>query len=102
MTKNEKNSRRKLLNRIRVSGFAAIEAALYLDTHPNDREALAALAGYCADKKAAVDEYEAEYGPLTFCSCSAHNGCCRVGNGLERDGYFAWATTPWPWEPEDC
>jgi len=83
------------MREIQIAGFSAIEAALYLDTHPYDKEALAALATYCAEKKAATERYEAEYGPITFCSCSA------IG---ERKGspYFKWALSPMPWELEDC
>ena len=33
-------SREQLLHRITLSGFACVEAALYLDTHPRDAEAI--------------------------------------------------------------
>lgn len=83
------------MREIQRASFSAIETALYLDTHPYDKEAIAALGAYCAAKDAAISKYEAEYGPITFCACSSYG---------EQNGkpYFRWATTPMPWELEDC
>ena len=92
MTKTDKISRRKLLNDVRKASFAALETALYLDTHPCDTKALEALNAYCAQKDAAVAAYEAQYGPLTVCSCK--------NTGPQPE--YEWATLPWPWELEDC
>ena len=80
---------------IQIACFSAIEAALYLDTHPYDSEAMEALKKYCAEKSAAIAAYEAEYGPITFCSCSA-----KAEEGTRP--YFKWALSPMPWEMEDC
>ena len=95
VTKPDNKSKRRLMREIQMAGFSAIETALYLDTHPYDKEAMAALSEFCAQKKAATERYEAEYGPITFCACSA------IG---EREGapYFKWALSPMPWELEDC
>ena len=71
MTKTDNKIKRKLMRDIQIAGLSAIETALYLDTHPYDKEALSALAEYCAQKNAATEKYEAEYGPITFCACSA-------------------------------
>lgn len=95
MTKTDSKSKRKLMRDIQIASFSAIETALYLDTHPCDKTAMEALAKYCAEKKVATARYEAEYGPITFCACSAE--------GAEDGRHeFSWATTPWPWELEDC
>lgn len=95
MNRAEPNSRQKAMRKIQIASFSAIETALYLDTHPNDREALAALKKYCAERDAATAEYEAEYGPITFCACSASG---EEGNRP----YFKWALSPMPWETENC
>ena len=79
------------MREIQIATFSAIETALYLDTHPCDAEAMAALAKYCAEKEEATARYEEEYGPITFCACNKDEA-----NGVKRE--FAWATTPWPWE----
>ena len=83
------------MRNIQMASFSAIETALYLDTHPYDKEAMDALKKYCAEKAAATAAYEAEYGPITFCSCSAQAE-------QENRPYFKWALSPMPWEPEDC
>ena len=95
MTKTDNKSKRRLMRDVQIATFSAIDTALYLDTHPYDTEALAALSRYCAEKAAATERYEAEYGPISVCSCSAQD---------ERDGkrYFRWALSPMPWELEDC
>lgn len=91
---------------IQRSGFFVTEAALYLDTHPFDKKAMDALADYCAEKRAAIAEYEAQYGPVTICSpCNADGyGEQRRYNtsGRFTPEVYSWATTPWPWENDDC
>ena len=83
------------MREIQIASFSAIETALYLDTHPYDREALAALKKYCVAKEEATARYEAAYGPITFCACNgAEDGDSRP--------YFKWALSPMPWEIEEC
>ncbi len=84
----ERKSRSKLINEIQIAGFAAVEANLYLDTHPYDTEALNALERYSEARLAAIDEYESLYGPLFA-----------FGNG-DSDSY-QWVKDPFPWEKED-
>lgn len=78
------NNREKLLRNLSSVQFALWELHLYLDTHPNDLEALAMHAQY--EKKLALlrAEYEEKYGPLSPA----------VGEGVE------WLKNPWPWENE--
>ena len=95
MNRTDTPNKRKAMRDIQMAEFSAIETALYLDTHPTDKEALAALGKYCAKKKAAVAAYESEFGPLTFCACS-------VGDGDTDRSVFKWALTPMPWETDDC
>ena len=65
--------------------FALIDAGLYLDTYPQDREALAYYEQMKAAHEAAVAEYEQKYGPLTANSAS----------GGDR---WTWIDGPWPWQ----
>lgn len=95
MNRTEAKSRQNALREIQIATFSAIETALYLDTHPYDGEAMAALKKYCAARDAAISGYESEYGSITVCACSS----------VAEDGgrpYFKWALSPMPWEIEDC
>lgn len=77
----------RLLAEIRALSFALVETNLYLDSYPEDREALAyfrKLRRELAEKTAA---YEAAYGPLTVMGATA-------------EGSWDWVRTPWPWESE--
>ena len=60
-----------------------LELGIYLDTHPQDTEALALFRQYTAMEKAARAAYEDRFGPLTQ---SAAGG----------DSY-RWLQEPWPW-----
>ena len=83
------------MRELQIACFSVVETTLYLDTHPYDKEALNALAEYCEKERLAKAAYEAEFGPLTSCACSAQNAEC------ERP-CFTWALSPMPWEPEEC
>lgn len=64
--------------------FAVIELNLFLDTHPNDCNAQAALAEACKKLECVKAKYN-EICPLTPCAAIA-------------DGKWNWSGTPWPWE----
>ncbi len=81
------NEREHLLQEIRKVAFAIQEAALYLDGHPNDAEALAYLKSNAALKAEAVAVYESKYGPFTHC-----------GGG--NTPTWKWVMTPFPWEED--
>ena len=95
MNRTDTQCRHKAMRNMQIASFSAIETALYLDTHPYDKEALAAMKKYCEETAAATAAYEAEYGPITFCACPM---CEEEGN----QPYFRWALTPMPWETEEC
>lgn len=77
-------NRDKLLSRVSKFGFAMQEYRLFLDTHPDDEEAIQLFNN--AEKKytSAKEEYEKQFGPLTL-------------NGLNSD---EWLKDPWPWQNE--
>ena len=79
----------QLLNRIQALSFATLEVALYLDTHPNHRNALAYYNRLKNELDAVTGEYEMTYGPLSQSSPVAH----------EENGWL-WVKQPWPWQAD--
>ncbi len=77
--------RRKLMEAVYANGFAADDARLFLNTHPNCKEALDYYNKKVSLYNQAVDRYEEKFGPI------------RPEKG-GADGSWSWATTPWPWE----
>lgn len=82
---NEKNA---LWKELFVSSFAVDDVILYLDTHPNDVQALRYYHDAVAKRNAAKDAYEAQFGPVTVDGVNAANG-------------WTWEQGPWPWEGGD-
>ena len=83
--------RQDLLHWINVVSFAVNDAQLFLDTHPDDQEALCFFHEYSKLRKEALMEYAKYYGPLTI--DSAHAAC--------KDKW-AWIHEPWPWQEGGC
>lgn len=81
------DTRRKLLKELSAKQFALVEMVLYLDTHPNDKAAIAKKAELKTEVKKLTREFEEKYGPLTF----------GVDTGEHE---FEWVNDPWPWEKE--
>jgi len=75
------SDRHSLLCCLMAADFALHETRLYLDTHPCDEAAKAALKEYSAQAARLREEYERSYGPVTAQSVEA--GC--------------WVNDPWPW-----
>ena len=67
--------------------FAIQELGLYLDTHPNDMEALDLFNEYVEQYSAAMQQYEQKHGPMN-----------QMAAGL--NGRYEWTDGPWPWEFE--
>ena len=68
--------------------FVSHELRLYLDTHPDDAEAFAALKEMLALTAEAKQRYTARFGPLT-------------PEDLAESERFDWLDTPWPWQYRD-
>ena len=79
-------SKEQLLRRIATTGFACVDACLYLDTHPEDTEAIAYFEKQNRMYREALHEYSTQYGPLTL--SHVHN---------PKD-YWTWTDQPWPWQ----
>ena len=76
--------------RLMAIRFSIWDLHLYLDTHPDDRQAAKLLQKYEAQCRELLEQYERKYGPLTPSS---------------EDGYGdAWLQGPWPWnfKKEGC
>lgn len=88
---NSRPCRKDLLHRINVVSFALIEAQLFLDTHPENQEALAYFYKYSRLRNQALDEYAQYYGPLTI--DTTKESCADRWN---------WINEPWPWQEGGC
>lgn len=74
-----------LIAAVAQSGFAISDITLYLDTHPQDQEALEYFHRMKHKYETACAEYESKVAPLRqLCG--------------ERQNGWQWADTPWPWE----
>ena len=70
---------------LQALGFAVQELALYLDTHPEDREALELYRKYQQMLHKCSMEYSENRGPLN--------------HGMPvNDKNYSWLDDPWPWE----
>ena len=75
----------KLREAVYTNGFAADEARLFLDTHPQSAEAMTYYQHKIDLYKEAVKAYEEKFGPI-----SPESGV--------KNGVWVWGTTTWPWE----
>ncbi|MBR0409726.1 MAG: spore coat protein CotJB [Eubacterium sp.] len=82
--------KQNLLYYINVVSFAALDASLYLDSHPDDEEALEYFNHYNEARQQATEEYSARFGPLCLDKVTA------------AADQWKWATQPWPWEGGGC
>ena len=79
------SERASLLKKYNAYAFAAYDWNLYLDTHPNDKYAIAMFRKMVDKAEMLKNEYQAKYGPLTA-DASSNN---------ER---WNWIDNPWPWD----
>lgn len=77
--------RAELMRKLNAYAFAAYDWNLYLDTHPNDTEAIAMFHKMANKANMLKQEYEAKFGPLT----------AEASQDMER---WNWLDDPWPWE----
>lgn len=77
------NERERMLKHLASYDFAVTELHIYLDTHPNDSAAAAALADYQKKSRGLRSEYEEKFGPLS-------------ASGIDGNRW-AWISDPWPW-----
>lgn len=78
----------QLLRRIQQLNLAILDCVLFLDTHPDDVNALNYYDKCKAARMEATEQYSQMYGPL------------QADNVNTSDG-FSWVASPWPWEGEN-
>ena len=79
-----KNDREAKLFNVMCYTHAITDMNLYLDTHPEDRNALNLLKEFIKEEEMAKKEYIDNYGPLNVCDVKGDK--------------FTWIDSPWPWE----
>ncbi|MEG2038819.1 MAG: spore coat protein CotJB [Oscillospiraceae bacterium] len=82
------SDKQRLLKQIQICGFVLTDTALFLDTHPNNQQALEYHSKYSALYKDLQAEYTKLYGGLTHASQA----------DVAR---WSWVDNPWPWELEE-
>lgn len=81
------SERERLLRRIAALDFALVDIQIFLDTHPNDAEALAKLDEYEQKARALREEFERNYGPIKSINAEPNR--------------WAWIANPWPWDNQE-
>lgn len=74
------------LEEIQAVDFVLVELTLYLDTHPNDYDAIEQFNLFSKKSKELKAEFEVTYGPLT-----------QFGKSYSQYPWD-WNNTPWPWQ----
>ena len=77
--------KKRMLQEIKETDFTLKELNLYLDTHPNCKEALEMYKTYEQRLKKLMCDYENTFGPLTPSS-------------VNNTDVWTWINGPWPWE----
>ena len=81
--------KKSLMKIITQASFALNDTRLFLDTHPNCKEAIEYYNKAQAVREEAWNEYTCKFGPLSFYEVSDEN-------------YWEWNQGPMPWEGGDC
>ncbi len=80
-------NRDELLKAITAMDFYAVDMALYLNTHPDDSEALARYNAVVGEANTLRSQYENQFGPMySFRSTSPSP--------------WQWMNDPWPWQSQ--
>lgn len=76
-----------LLMQITQDSFAINDLTLYLDTHPDDEDALELFGSLQEKRSDALQEFAESYYPLTV-------------DSITETGEWTWGSAPAPWEVE--
>ncbi len=80
---NNSAERASLMRKIQSLCFAKVETELFLDTHPQCRQALEYYKEVVHNLEDVTEEYSAKYGPITASDVEGNK--------------WTWADGPWPW-----
>lgn len=84
------NEKMNMLTKIHALAFAIHELVLFLDTHPQNRQAMEMLREFRRRRKEAIAAYEARFGKYI-----------ETVDDVEPEERWDWIDSPWPWEKED-
>lgn len=82
------NGQHQLMYDIQIVSFLLKDAELFLDTHPDDAQALGFYNYYNQLLAALTQNYENQFGPLS-------------PNSAANANHWSWTDEPWPWEKEE-
>lgn len=88
----EQQEREALMLQIYQISFAADDLRLYLDTHPQDAQALEMLKSHLKQRKQLLRTFAQKFYPLTM-DCMAD-----IEQEEKADGCYCWQKGPMPWE----
>lgn len=88
---NDRPCRKDLMNHINEVSFAVDDVKLFLDTHPDNEDALQYFQEFSRMRNQALKEYASYYGPLTIDTT--------VSSCLDQ---WSWIDEPWPWQKGGC
>lgn len=74
-----------MMRRLQVQSFAIDDIKLFLDTHPDDRQAMEYYQKYRHLRQQTMNNYVKQFGPVT-------------PDQVEGTDRWTWIDTPWPWE----
>lgn len=76
----------QIMEQLQTVDFVLVELTLYLDTHPDDLEAIKQFNHYVKERKAIKKAFESQFGPL-------------MQFGHSYSGHpWNWKDAPWPWQ----
>ncbi|WP_010284288.1 spore coat protein CotJB [Bacillus timonensis] len=76
-----------LLEDLQALDFVLVELTLYLDTHPNDNQAIQQFNTVSQQRRKVAKLYEERFGPLT-----------QYGRYSYSNYPWNWDDEPWPWQ----
>ena len=90
--------RNSLLQEINETSFMVNDLTLYLDTHPEDPQALEAFTQAAAQRKQLLEAYARDFEPLTMnCVCPDCNNQSQSSTRYPGEKHFTWCDGPLPW-----
>jgi spore coat protein JB len=75
-----------MLENLQVTDFVLVELTLYLDTHPQDLDAIKQFNAFSLKRKTLKEKFEAMFHPLE-----------QYGHSYVSYPY-SWSESPWPWQ----
>ncbi|MEK8126810.1 spore coat protein CotJB [Paenibacillus filicis] len=74
------------LKELQAVDFVIVELTLYLDTHPDDQQALEQYNRFVHHRMQIAQQFQVEFGPLTSFGYSF------------SQAPWQWKEAPWPWQ----